>query len=82
MSGFLKFLLGMLIIGAGVVMTIKSEWFYENFGAVAWAEEKLGSTRLFYKLLGIIISLLGMLVATGLWGGFVRGSLGVLLTPR
>jgi hypothetical protein len=79
MSLILNIVLGLAITAAGAGITLKSEWFYENFGAIAWAEEKLGSSRLFYKLLGILVAFIGIMVATGLWRGFLMGTLGTLL---
>jgi len=57
-------------------MAWKSEWILNNFGRVAWAEKHLGmegGTRLFYKLLGIVIILGGLSVMTGLWNDILGG---------
>ncbi len=62
-----------MIIG-GMLLVIKSEWFLENFGRIAWAEEKLGTeggTRFFYKILGLLFIFLGMLLLFNLFGGIV-----------
>ena len=47
----------------GVVMVIYSEKFFAVFGRVTFAEKYLGlsgGSRLFYKLLGILIFLVGL----------------------
>ncbi|MDO8499761.1 MAG: hypothetical protein Q7S66_03820 [bacterium] len=72
-------IIGILLALAGVCMVLKTEWLYENFGTVAWAEEHLGTsggTRLFYKLVGIIIIFFGFLLIVGLWQDFLMGTVG------
>ncbi len=67
---------GILIVAGGFMMAWKSEWILNNFGRVAWAEKHLGmegGTRLFYKLLGIVIILGGLSVMTGLWNDILGG---------
>ncbi len=48
-------------------------------GRIAWAEEHLGSSNLFYKLLGMAIIVMGIIVTLDLFdtivGGFVRSVL-------
>jgi hypothetical protein len=68
-------------MGIGVVFVIKTEWFMQNFGRIPWAEEKLGDSRLFYKLLGILISLIGIMLATNMLGGFLLATVGKLFVP-
>ncbi|MDA2922770.1 hypothetical protein MYX07_05920 [Patescibacteria group bacterium AH-259-L07] len=74
-----KIILGLLIIGAGFMITYKSEWLLHNLGRVQWAEAHLGlegGTRLFYRLIGIGIIFLGIFIITDIWsdllGGFVK----------
>lgn len=78
----LKVLLGLGIVVFGVLMIFKSEWFLVNFGTVAWAEEKLGSsggTRLFYKLLGLALIFVGLLIATNMMSGLIMAIFGRLI---
>ena len=66
---------GLLIIGAGVFLVIKTEWFMDNFGRIDWFEEKLGAdggSRLGYKLVGIVFLVIGIIVLTGSGGDFGR----------
>jgi len=75
---------GFAIVFVGCLLVIKSEWFLVNFGKIAWAEEKLGmdgGTRLFYKLLGVIICMIGIMMATGLLGSALIGTVGKLFVP-
>ncbi len=63
-----RIIVGFLIAGIGFLFVWQSEWLLQNFGRVDWAEMKLsGGTRLFYKLLGIIIILIGFSVVTNLY---------------
>lgn len=72
---------GLFIIGIGVVFVMKTEWFMQNVGRIQWAEEKLGDSRLFYKLLGILIVFIGLMLATNMLGGFLIGTVGKLFVP-
>jgi hypothetical protein len=69
---------GSILIGIGLLFVMKTEWFMQNIGRIEWAEAKLGDSRLFYKLLGIVIIFFGLMAITGLLGGFVMGSVGRL----
>jgi len=54
----MRYFLGIILLGVGFVIVWKSDWIMDNFGRIAWAEEKLGmegGTRLFYKLIGIVV---------------------------
>lgn len=79
-----RIIVGILGTAIGLVLTIKSEWFLRNFGRVPWAEKYLGlegGTRLFYKLLGLIIIFISWIYAFNwlnnllqfLLGGLFRG---------
>lgn len=59
----------------------KANWLYENFGGVEWAEAKFGlygGSRIFYKLMGILIIVVGLLAMTGLLGPVIMGTIGKL----
>ncbi len=71
----MNIVLGLLSIAAGVVLVLKAEWFYRNFGPIAWAEMKLGSSggsRLMYQLIGLVAIFFGFLLIFNLFGGIVR----------
>lgn len=77
----MKYFFGLLGIALGVVLIIKTEWFIQNFGTNAWAEQHLGTsggTRLMYKLIGLVIIFIAMMGMTGLLGGFIMATIGKL----
>ncbi len=64
---------GLIALLIGIALTIKTEWFLENFGRVAWFDQNLGTeggSRLGYKLMGIILIFLGLVIMTGSGGIF------------
>jgi len=66
-------------IPVGVLFIVYTEWFYQNFGQIDWAEQKLGSsggTRLFYKLVGLGIIIISLLGVSGGLGGIILGIFG------
>ena len=77
-----QIVLGLVLTAGGAFLIVKTEWFIENFGRIAWFEEKLGSdggSRLGYKLIGIILLFLGIMTITGSGGDFMRWLLAPLL---
>ncbi len=78
----MHYLIGLAIAGIGVLLVLKSEWFFENFGSIPWAEEHMGTSggsRLFYKLIGLAFIFIGFLVLTNLYEGFLVGTVGRVL---
>lgn len=74
-------ILGIIITVGGALMVIKTEWLINNFGRMAWFEEKLGAeggTRLGYKLIGLIIIFIGIIIMTGSGAEFTQWLLGPL----
>jgi hypothetical protein len=75
---------GIIATALGVHLVIKTEWYLENFGTIEWAEQKFatsGGSRMFYKLIGIVIIMFGFLAATGMLNGFMMGTVGRLFGP-
>lgn len=73
---------GLIIMTAGTMMIIKTEWLLQNFGRIAWFEDKFGTeggSRLGYKLVGVIIIILGVIELSGGMGGFLSWVLSPLL---
>ncbi len=60
--------IGILIIALGSLMVYKTVWFIQMIGRIAWAERTFGGggTRLFFKLLGLIFVVIGIIIATDL----------------
>lgn len=77
----LRIIGGILIVGVGVIFVIRTEWFMQNIGRIQWAEEKLGDSRLFYKLIGILIIFIGLMLATNLLGSILISTVGRLFVP-
>ncbi|MFA5183923.1 MAG: hypothetical protein WC456_00170 [Patescibacteria group bacterium] len=78
----MSIVIGILSIAAGAALVIKTEWFINNFGRIAWFEEKMGSdggSRLGYKLIGVGLLFIGIITLTGSGEAFVRWLLGPLL---
>jgi hypothetical protein len=81
LNSLMRYIFGIIAIVIGFVIIWKSEWFLQNFGRIDWAEAKLGAeggTRLFYKLVGLIIILISFLYM----GGFVEAILLRVLVPN
>ncbi len=67
---------------AGIAMVIKSESVLKTFGRIPFFEKHLGTeggSRLGYKLIGLTIFFIGLLMFTGLFGGFMNWVLSPLL---
>jgi hypothetical protein len=76
----MNILLGIVMAAVGALITIKSEAMLNLFGRVGFFEKYLGTeggTRLGYKLLGILVFFIGVLIMTNLIGDF----LGWILSP-
>jgi len=72
----LRIFLGILVVVGGFLIVWQSEWLYRNLGPVDWAERKLGTeggTRLYYKLIGIAIIILGLFIVSGIWYDLLNG---------
>ncbi len=64
-----QLIVGIIVTGIGFLLVWKADWFHQNFGSVPFAEKYLrseGGTRLFYKLIGMLIMVGGMMHAVGL----------------
>jgi hypothetical protein len=71
---FGQLIVGLLVAGLGFVLVYKADWMLQNFGSVPFAEKHMrteGGSRLFYKLIGILIMVGGMMHATGLLAPFM-----------
>ncbi len=67
-------ILGAIIIVLGTLVVLKSEKIYNSFGSIAFFDKHFGTEgggRLGYKLIGMFIVFIGVLVLTNMIGGFV-----------
>lgn len=77
----MRFFLGILGIGFGILITLKSEWFLHNVGRIASIEKYLGTfggSRLFYQILGVLIVAISTLYMIGALGGILEAIVGGL----
>jgi len=75
----MQYFIGIMAILVGAALILKTEWFVQNFGASAWAEEHFGTTggtRIMYKLIGIVFIFAGFLAITNMWNGFLMATIG------
>lgn len=84
----MQILLGLIIITAGALITIKSESLLNAFGRINFFEKYLGTeggSRLGYKFIGLFTFFIGLLIMTGMIEGFMMWLLSPLLqfsSPR
>lgn len=80
----MRIFLGIILIITGFMMAWKTSALVSFTGQSTWAESHLGSeggTYLMYKLLGILVVIIGLLAVTGLYQGFLEATVGRLLFP-
>ncbi len=77
----LRILLGIAIAAAGFHMVWKTSFYLNFFGRMEWAQRKLGGggSILLYKLVGIVVCFIGIMVATNLWDAFLKATLGSMI---
>lgn len=80
MSPWFRIPLGLIVMVIGFLMVLKTETVLSWFGEVPFAEEKFGSggTRLFYKLLGILVTFIGIFIATNVISDILESTARVL----
>ncbi|MFA5069700.1 MAG: hypothetical protein WC528_00210 [Patescibacteria group bacterium] len=70
----MNYVIGGIAIIVGSLLVVKTEWFYNFTGPIDWAEAHLGSeggTKIFIKLIGLIIIIGTFLALTGCLGGCI-----------
>jgi uncharacterized membrane protein YkgB len=78
---WLRIPLGLIIMAIGFLIVWKTETMFKWFGAVPWAEEHLGSgqTRLFYKLIGVLIAFIGIFTVTNIISSILGSFAGIFV---
>lgn len=81
MSVFIRVPLGLAIMVVGFLIVKKTNVVISWFGRVPFAEDKFGEggSYFFYKLLGVLISFLGIFIATNIVNDML-GDVACLLT--
>jgi len=75
----MNYFIGLVLVGLGLFLILKTEWFIQNFGTNAWAENIFGTsggTRAMYKIIGILFIFFGFLAITNLYQGFLTDTVG------
>lgn len=78
----MNIILGLVLAVVGALITIKSEAMMSMFGRVGFFEKYLGTeggSRLGYKLLGILVFFIGVMVMMDLFGSFMMWMLSPLI---
>jgi hypothetical protein len=79
MSFIVRLLIGIVMAAVGIGFVLKTESVVGFFGPVEWAERHVGSTGMFYKLVGVLVIFLGFLWVTNLWDAFLSVTIGNLI---
>jgi hypothetical protein len=81
MSPLFRIPLGLLIMVVGFLIVFKTETVFRWFGEIPFAEAKFGTggSRFFYKLIGVLVTFIGIFVATNVISD-ILGSLACTLT--
>ncbi len=69
-----RIVIGLIGAGIGYLLVRYSNWFYYNFGPMGFAEKYFrifGGSRLFFKLIGILVIFFSFLIIAGLSGRFL-----------
>jgi hypothetical protein len=76
---------GLVAMALGAVIIIKTEWLLNNIGRMDFFESKLstmGGSRFGYKLLGLIVILVGIAMVTNLVEGFAEWLASFFIAPE
>lgn len=71
----MNYVIGGIVIIVGALLVIKTEWIYNFIGPIDWAEQHLGTdggTRLFIKIIGLILIFGTFLTLTGCTTSILR----------
>ena len=71
----MQYIVGIIFTALGVFMVIKTDWIVSFSGRVAFAEKYLGTeggTRLFWKLIGVIIVIVAWMYMFNLGESILR----------
>ncbi len=75
----MRYLISALVVGIGFLLVWQADWLVNHFGSMEWAEQHLsteGGTRIFWKILGIIVIIGAFFAMTGVLQSIVGGTFG------
>lgn len=78
----MKYVVGILLVAAGVAAVMYTEWIVTNVGTNDWAEAKMGifgGSRMLYKLIGLGAIFMGFIIMFGMSAGFMKVVFGRLI---
>ncbi len=75
----MRIIIGLAIIASGVLMIRHVDRVTDALGWSAFGNKFFGSSETYYKFLGFIVILIGMLITTGLIGSILLWLLGPLM---
>ncbi len=76
---------GIIAMSMGAVIIMKTEWLLHNIGRLSFFETKLstaGGSRLGYKLIGLFLIFIGILMVSNLVEGFVDWLAGFFISDN
>lgn len=81
MPVILRIILGLIVMLIGMHVVFKTRLYLSWFGRVDFAEQKFGpgGTETFYKLLGVLISFIGIFIATNIISDILSGFAGIFV---
>lgn len=73
----MRILIGILVSIGGIIIVWKTQIMLDTVGPIEWAERHMGGggSRMFYKLFGIFVILIGFMVITNLFNDIVGGAI-------
>ncbi|RJR30774.1 hypothetical protein C4569_03805 [Candidatus Parcubacteria bacterium] len=77
-----RIIIGFVIVAISGLIVVRSEWIYQNVGAIPWAEAHLhaeGGSRMMYKLIGVVGIIIGFMLITNMLGSILLWILSPLL---
>jgi hypothetical protein len=78
----MRIIIGIIIFIIGALIVMKSESILRSFGPIGFFERHFGTeggSRLGYKLIGLFVCFIGLMIATNMIGGFIMWFLGPLV---
>ena len=81
MSPIVRIPLGLIVAGLGFLIVWKTEVVFGWVGPIDWAERKMG-TRLFLKLIGVLVAFVGIFIATNIISDILGGFASIFAPNR